>query len=673
MTLSNGYEYAYQWDRGISFETEDADGIIRKMYNQHCKATFLVAAKDGRYSIPDQLFICGKPIVIEVLMTNAGMLATEADDIFHVDGSEIVLIRDSAKPENYIYSEEEIKAWNELSEKLTDVAERLEAVEVELPKKSVIGHNHLFGNIDGVLVVEVTGTKANYKANQIQSYASQNYAIFLVSGGLVYTASSGNGVKVQFTRTNTSGTVMIAEVDYNGNVTKTEYNPVPIDDINANTEARHSHSNKEYLDKLDDDYIKSLGGGGGGNIEIIRFRGDSGGFFYSEKSGNYIAEKIDSGAIVIGYGSPSYSGMNKQFSYLFVPSRILSSSEGTSDNSDVIFSSTEVLNDEVEQTIMLRVTNEMVADENSYRIYQTTFYGGGDSKDEIYTVNCTLDGEDTGTDTNAYRTDKNYYDIENAYNDGMLVVMKTDKYVIPLTSIDPPYIYFGSFNAESGKNPSLERGIMARARPFNIILTEVNIGGSVDASGVSYGDSNVAAALDEIERNKIDEPTTDGTAGQVLTTDGNGGRSWTTPQGGGEWKEGTLLAEIDCSANNGVIELTDLDDFTDFVFHSDCITNGSTDSGWSVYVNGEQLSPVGFVGIYKNATSHQFSKLHYNGIAWDGTYGEPCMSNPYTLQPQSSRTFYTLKPLIGRAKTLKLNPPLAQYRATSGTLRIWGR
>lgn len=32
---------------------------------------------------------------------------------------------------------------------------------------------------------------------------------------------------------------------------------------------------------------------------------------------------------------------------------------------------------------------------------------------------------------------------------------------------------------------------------------------------------------------KIDEPSTDGTAGQVLTTDGNGGRSWTTVQGGG--------------------------------------------------------------------------------------------------------------------------------------------
>lgn len=35
-----------------------------------------------------------------------------------------------------------------------------------------------------------------------------------------------------------------------------------------------------------------------------------------------------------------------------------------------------------------------------------------------------------------------------------------------------------------------------------------------------------------LSRQKINEPSIEGTSGQVLTTDGNGGRSWTTPQSG---------------------------------------------------------------------------------------------------------------------------------------------
>lgn len=42
---------------------------------------------------------------------------------------------------------------------------------------------------------------------------------------------------------------------------------------------------------------------------------------------------------------------------------------------------------------------------------------------------------------------------------------------------------------------------------------------------------------------KMDEPSTEGTSGQVLTTDGNGGRTWTTPQGGGGSVDPSKIAE----------------------------------------------------------------------------------------------------------------------------------
>ena len=38
---------------------------------------------------------------------------------------------------------------------------------------------------------------------------------------------------------------------------------------------------------------------------------------------------------------------------------------------------------------------------------------------------------------------------------------------------------------------------------------------------------------DNLLQKKVDEPTSEGTNGQVLTTDGNGGRTWKTVQGGG--------------------------------------------------------------------------------------------------------------------------------------------
>jgi len=45
--------------------------------------------------------------------------------------------------------------------------------------------------------------------------------------------------------------------------------------------------------------------------------------------------------------------------------------------------------------------------------------------------------------------------------------------------------------------------------------------------------STGGTSLTEAVNGKVNEPSSEGTSGQVLTTDGNGGRSWTTVQGGG--------------------------------------------------------------------------------------------------------------------------------------------
>ena len=49
---------------------------------------------------------------------------------------------------------------------------------------------------------------------------------------------------------------------------------------------------------------------------------------------------------------------------------------------------------------------------------------------------------------------------------------------------------------------------------------------TVEDGSITY--AKLATALAAILDGKIDEPSQDGTNGQVLTTDGNGGRTWQT-------------------------------------------------------------------------------------------------------------------------------------------------
>lgn len=90
-------------------------------------------------------------------------------------------------------------------------------------------------------------------------------------------------------------------------------------------------------------------------------------------------------------------------------------------------------------------------------------------------------------------------------------------------------------NAQDGKNAST-----AIATYGNIVTHNANEFASA-AQGAKADTALQAGALtpyrtsanqDIIDSSKISEPSSEGTAGQVLTTDGNGGRSWTSVQGG---------------------------------------------------------------------------------------------------------------------------------------------
>ena len=85
----------------------------------------------------------------------------------------------------------------------------------------------------------------------------------------------------------------------------------------------------------------------------------------------------------------------------------------------------------------------------------------------------------------------------------------------------------------SGKQLSTEDYTTSEKSKLDGIATgaEVNVIETIKVDNTALTPSSKAVNIDL--SGKINEPSSEGTSGQVLTTDGNGGRTWTTVQGGG--------------------------------------------------------------------------------------------------------------------------------------------
>lgn len=118
MTLSNGRTSAYQWDYGLAVVTADADGTIARIANEHGSKAFVVEAENGLYRIPDILLTTGRAVVLYHVSGEEGTsLYTTSEDFLPVS--------EAPKPDDYIFTEEEIRTWKELDERLTDAEETI--------------------------------------------------------------------------------------------------------------------------------------------------------------------------------------------------------------------------------------------------------------------------------------------------------------------------------------------------------------------------------------------------------------------------------------------------------------------------------------------------------------------------------------------------------------------
>lgn len=110
MTLTNGNNYAYQWDRGLSVATDDPAGTVALFANKHGSKSIPVAAIDNPddenviYRIPDILLATGRDVVMY-------FLDGEGETTEHIVGMDTLPVFEAQKPDDYVWTGTEVKIW----------------------------------------------------------------------------------------------------------------------------------------------------------------------------------------------------------------------------------------------------------------------------------------------------------------------------------------------------------------------------------------------------------------------------------------------------------------------------------------------------------------------------------------------------------------------------------
>lgn len=143
--------------------------------------------------------------------------------------------------------------------------------------------------------------------------------------------------------------------------------------------------------------------------------------------------------------------------------------------------------------------------------------------------------------------------------------------------------------------------------------------------------------------------------------------------GGGGTKEWAKLVDYEFDETNtvGNIELSGLDNLTEFYFKGFKLTHaGTSEGGYHLYINGTKVVDARhLLRIGKSGTAlTQWAAALYNGIDWRA-FRSPARGDTATTMSYLVTTSYCPSG-VGTATTLELN---AEYTPTGGTLEVWGR
>ncbi len=140
-------------------------------------------------------------------------------------------------------------------------------------------------------------------------------------------------------------------------------------------------------------------------------------------------------------------------------------------------------------------------------------------------------------------------------------------------------------------------------------------------------------------------------------------------------REWTMLGEIDVSVvGGGNIELTDLDNFTEFYATWENVVNESTTaSGFDLKINDTGIAKS-VIMIQKSGTASSYGWMiaKYNGLVWEVQRSTGTISRS-NITLAGNNVPYNLLLGVSKAVRFKLDAPMFTYQAKSGIITVYGR
>ena len=159
--------------------------------------------------------------------------------------------------------------------------------------------------------------------------------------------------------------------------------------------------------------------------------------------------------------------------------------------------------------------------------------------------------------------------------------------------------------------------------------------------------------------------------------DGSAPLSVEIPSGGeGTEREWTVLGDIDISTfGSGSIELTGLDNFTEFYLTWGNVMNESTTaSGYWLSINGVNILQHAVPVSKSNTTVYGWTYARYNGLIWEIQRSAGAVSQTNVSSNNANGMFPYNHPFnVGASTKFTLIPPASAYSAVSGNIKIYGR
>jgi hypothetical protein len=142
-------------------------------------------------------------------------------------------------------------------------------------------------------------------------------------------------------------------------------------------------------------------------------------------------------------------------------------------------------------------------------------------------------------------------------------------------------------------------------------------------------------------------------------------------------REWTILGEVDCSLVDGEIIFNGLDDFTEFLILWSNLKNDSTlSSGYSAHINSVNISAFDAVPIMNSSGTelYGYTYLRFNGLFWEIRSSKGASSDSNVTMNNNNAIYpYNVKIGTGKATEFKLSCSTYSYKATSGSIIVWGR